>query len=197
MVKMSPSQNSLGTSSVSAATAANGVSPLCPFGLSSAPWCFIKLLRPVVLCLHACGLRLIVYLEDLLLMAQEEILRSRIPWTIDLFPYLGSLMKWEKSNLIPATKMEFLGFMGDSVSASLCPSPLMLRIIRKKIRHVLVHPHIILHHLGLIIGLLVASIQAISIVPLHYQALQRLKIAHLCIGASYANWIVLDKEVKD
>src|SRR5437762_849652 len=35
-----------------------------PFGLSSAPWVFTKILRPVVEHCRSCGIRLMAYLDD-------------------------------------------------------------------------------------------------------------------------------------
>ena len=43
-----------------------------PFGLSSAPRVFTKLLKPVTALLRQRGLRLILYLDDMLLMAQSK-----------------------------------------------------------------------------------------------------------------------------
>ncbi len=41
-----------------------------PFGLSSAPWVFTKTTRPVMAILWQLGLRLIIYIDDILLMAE-------------------------------------------------------------------------------------------------------------------------------
>ncbi len=38
------------------------------FGLSSAPWIFTKILKPVITCLRKQGVRLIIYLDDILLL---------------------------------------------------------------------------------------------------------------------------------
>ena len=48
-----------------------------PFGLASAPRVFTKLLKPVVAILRQGGIRLIVYLDDILLMAPsaEQVLQ--------------------------------------------------------------------------------------------------------------------------
>ena len=40
-----------------------------PFGLSSAPYVFIKLLKPVVAILRRLGIRVVLYLDDMLIMA--------------------------------------------------------------------------------------------------------------------------------
>lgn len=41
-----------------------------PFGLSSTPWCFTKMMKPMVEYLRAEGVRLIIYLDDILLLHQ-------------------------------------------------------------------------------------------------------------------------------
>ena len=40
-----------------------------PFGLSSAPWVFTKTLRPVVAFRRELGMQLIIYIDNILLMA--------------------------------------------------------------------------------------------------------------------------------
>lgn len=42
------------------------------FGLSSAPHMFTKLLKPVVAVLRKLGIRLVLYLDDMLIMAKSE-----------------------------------------------------------------------------------------------------------------------------
>ncbi|XP_044128788.1 uncharacterized protein LOC122922292 [Bufo gargarizans] len=61
-----------------------------PFGLSSAPWCFTKLLRPVVAWLRSRGVRLVIYLDDILIMHQcQAALLRHLQWTSDLLSALG------------------------------------------------------------------------------------------------------------
>ncbi|XP_040290011.1 uncharacterized protein LOC121002639 [Bufo bufo] len=110
---------------------------------------------------------------------------------------LGFLLNIEKSCLIPARRMEFLGFTVDSLSESLSLPTAKLRAIRKELRHALLIPHLSLRHLARIIGLLASSIQAVFPAPLHYRALHRLKIAHLRTGASFADAVVLDSEARE
>jgi hypothetical protein len=42
-----------------------------PFGLASAPRVFTKLLKPVVAVLRQMGLRIIIYLDDILIMSKS------------------------------------------------------------------------------------------------------------------------------
>ncbi|XP_044140287.1 uncharacterized protein LOC122930766 [Bufo gargarizans] len=169
-----------------------------PFGLSSAPWCFTKLMRPVVAWLRSRGVRLIIYLDDMLLMHQSApTLLVHLRWTTDLLSRLGFLINHEKSCLTPSQRMEFLGFTVDSVLTSLSLPTSKLVSIRKELRRALAIPQLSLRHLARIIGLLASSIQAVFPAPLHYRALQRLKIAHLRAGASFADTLILDPESRE
>ncbi|XP_040264037.1 uncharacterized protein LOC120979380 [Bufo bufo] len=169
-----------------------------PFGLSSAPWCFTKLMRPAMAWLRSRGVRLIIYLDDILIMAQDRsVLLDHLRWTMDLLSELGFLLNREKSCLSPSREMEFLGFMVDSTAGTLSLPSAKIRSIRKELLRARSSPRIPLRQLARIIGLLASSIQAVFPAPLHYRALQRLKIAHLRKGASYVDWIPLDEETRE
>lgn len=150
----------------SASTEAAGCSssPVCPSG---CPWCFTKLLRLVDAFLRTRSVRLIVYLKDLLFMAQDaDQLPTHVRWAVDLFQSLGFLISWEKSNLLPSTSVEFLGFMVDSPAVFLSLPARKLQTICKELRRTLARPRVQLRHLASVIGPLSASIQAIFPAPL-------------------------------
>lgn len=91
-----------------------------PFGISSAPWCFTKILRPVVASLRRRGVRLIIYLDDILLMSQsQEELLLHMRWTVELLERLGFIISVEKSVMTPSQSLEFLGFQVNTSSAKL------------------------------------------------------------------------------
>ena len=43
-----------------------------PFGLSSAPWVFTKTTKPIVAILRTMGLRMIIYIDDILILSETE-----------------------------------------------------------------------------------------------------------------------------
>ena len=57
-----------------------------PFGLNSAPYIFTKLMKPVIATLRKLGIRMVLYLDDMILMAnsQEKAVSvqpiSQLPW---------------------------------------------------------------------------------------------------------------------
>ena len=53
-----------------------------PFGLSLAPWVFTKTLKPVIALLRELGVRLIVYIGDILILAESRNLLINIVETL-------------------------------------------------------------------------------------------------------------------
>lgn len=143
-----------------------------PFGLSSAPWCFTKVLRPVVEYLRARGIRLILYLDDMLLLPQDpRLLRDQLQLAVNLLESLGFIINTKKSLLIPTQSVTFRGFVISLVDATLSLPTRMLSKIRHELRRALVKQTIPLRQIARILGLLSATIQAIVPGPLHYRAL--------------------------
>ena len=86
-----------------------------PFGLSTAPRTFTKIMRPVTAKLREQGLRLIVYLDDILLMAESpQDLHCHTQILVSLLQDLGFILNTKKCVLEPTRRIEFLGFLVDS-----------------------------------------------------------------------------------
>lgn len=82
-----------------------------PFGLNIAPLVFTKILKPVAKYLRQLGVKMIIYLDDILLFGNtfEECHQSVI-MTKNLLVSLGFLINENKSILSPTQNIEFLGF---------------------------------------------------------------------------------------
>ena len=147
-----------------------------PFGLASAPLAFTKLLRPVVAFLRQRGVRLVVYLDDILLMAETpELLQQHLQLTTSLLTDLGFLLNLKKCILTPCRRIEFLGFIVDSLTFSLYVPPDKIAKIKKECRHLLNKVTVSARTLAHIIGLLTSITPAVLQAPLHYRGLQRLR----------------------
>ncbi|KZR95900.1 Uncharacterized protein APZ42_010055, partial [Daphnia magna] len=89
------------------------------FGLCSAPRVFTKLLKPVVVFLRGRGIRLIIYLDDLLILNQSHdglLLDQKV--VIGLLEFLGFIINYEKSVIVPLQILEYLGTVINSLSLS-------------------------------------------------------------------------------
>ena len=86
-----------------------------PFGLSCAPWVFTKTLKPVLTLLRELGVRLVAYIDDILVLAETvEKAQEHMEALIYLLENLGYIVHPEKSVRHPTQEIEFLGMMVDS-----------------------------------------------------------------------------------
>lgn len=91
-----------------------------PFGLSSAPYTFTKLMKPIIFLLRRSGLQSVLYLDDFLLIALSKKQCSiNVTSTCTLLTNLGFLINFEKSKLDPSRICKFLGFLFNSVAMTI------------------------------------------------------------------------------
>jgi len=170
-----------------------------PFGLSSAPRTFTKLLKPVMSLLRKLNIRTQIYLDDLIVLSQnlEQIQQDR-DTVLFLLQQLGFMINWEKSQLNPTRKLEYLGFVIDSQNMELTlPQNKILKII-KQCTWLRAQETVSIRELAQTIGQLVASTEAILPAPLYYRHTQVLKIQALKSNAkNYAQEIRLSPEARD
>ena len=83
---------------------------MSPIGLTAAPRAFTKLLKPVIAILRSSGMRIVIYLDDILLMHQnhQEIMKIFHMLT-GLLENLGFIIKQEKCSPFPTEELVFLG----------------------------------------------------------------------------------------
>ena len=94
-----------------------------PFGLSSAPRAFTKTLKPVLALLQSMGIRVVIYIDDMLLLHQQhKVLQKIFAQVVDLLEKLGFLVKREKCSPIPCQRLIFLGSVLDSTTMTVPPS---------------------------------------------------------------------------
>jgi len=144
-----------------------------PFGLTSAPRVFSKVMKPVVGTLRHMGIRLVIYLDDLLILHQvKEELIQLIPLISQLFEALGLIVNQTKSVLIPQQRIEFLGFLVDAMALHLIFPAEKLRKIQQLANHLLHQQRVSVRDLARFVGKASAATRAIWQAPLHYRALQ-------------------------
>lgn len=93
-----------------------------PFGLSSGPLTFTKIMKPVVGYLRSLGLLSCIYLDDLLCVGSSfEECHRNVVLSLETLRCLGFVVNFEKSVLVPSKKCTYLGFTlaSDSMSIEL------------------------------------------------------------------------------
>ena len=146
-----------------------------PFGLSSAPWVFTKTTRPIMTILRTMGLRVIIYIDDILVMANTESLaREHTAGLIFLLENLGFIINYPKSLLTPTQEIEFLGLMVNSVTMEIKMPGEKIKQIRLETKK-LQETNTCMQALTLsrLLGKLNHATQAIPPAPLFYRNLQQ------------------------
>ena len=163
-----------------------------PFGLASAPRVFTKVLRPVVGFLRLRGVRCVIYLDDLLIMASSrEQAALQCAAATQLLESLGFLVNYSKSQIHPTQELTFLGLNIDSVKEELILPLQKLAEIRKQARKLISRQIVSARDLAQFVGKLSATALAIHPAPLHYRGLQRLKHQALRGSHNYSTQILL------
>lgn len=144
-----------------------------PFGLSSAPWIFTKILKAVAALLREHGVRLVVYIDDILLMAESKELA--VQYTIALVYLLTNLgfILSVKSVTQPAQVMGFLGMTVDTVAMKLQVPGEKMKKIRQEARQLLSRAESSARQVSRLIGKMQSMSKGIPPAPLFYRALQR------------------------
>lgn len=166
-----------------------------PFGLASAPRTFTKIRKPVVATLRNLGIRLIIYLDDLLILADsEQTARLHLATAMNLLESLGFIINLKKSVLAPVHKIEFLGLSVDSVTLCLALPRDKVTSICRECEGLIANPVATVRQLAHLLGRLNSSIQAVFPAPLYYRCLQQAKIQALHSGGHYESQVYLNQE---
>ena len=133
-----------------------------------------KTLRPVAAKLREFGIRMVVYLDDILVIAnnQQEAVdhTSALIYTLE---NLGFIIHPEKSMTQPTQRVEFLGMVVDSTSMELQVSSSKIKKIRAEAKSILQSSNMSAREITRLIGKMTAVTQAIPPAPLFYRNLQR------------------------
>lgn len=169
-----------------------------PFGLRSAPRVFTNILKPVMALLRRQGIRTIIFLDDMIIMAQsKEELLQQIEEIIQLWQLLGFIINWEKSQLNPVQKNQFLGFEVDSRNMTIyLPQEKLERVVQacSLARH---QETMTVCDLSRLIRRMTATMQVVLPAPLCYRNLQRLKNQALKQSQSFEARVIMDQSAKD
>ena len=153
-----------------------------PFGLATAPRVFTKVMREAVSHLREKGIRLVHYLDDILILGETlSICQTSVLDTAAWLKKLGFVLNMKKCIFFPQIEIEFLRFLINSQTLKISLPKSKVHKIAKESRSLARKSHVSARELAQLIGKMTAVIPAVIEAPLHYRALQRLrlKILHL------------------
>lgn len=147
-----------------------------PFGLSSAPYVFTKIMKPVVNILRKRGIKLVVYIDDFLIIADsKEKCQKQADEVISLLTFLGFILNREKSDLIPKNACKFLGMILNSANMTIELPTEKRGKIKKFVSSTLLKEKITIQKLSELIGVLVAACPGMAYGWLFYKELETQK----------------------
>ena len=151
-----------------------------PFGLCTAPRVFTKLLKPVITFLRTHNIRLLIYLDDILIVGSViKTLKEQTGQVLGLLQSLGFIINFEKSVLSPSPVMEFLGLLVDSRTMIFyLPSHKVTKTI-ELCSALLQNRTVSLRELAQLLGFLELTRPAVWLAPLHFRHLQYCLIQQL------------------
>ena len=153
-------------------------------------------MRPVVGILRERGVRCVIYIDDMLILnASREMLQRHTALIITLLECLGFQVNYLKSHLIPTKKLDFLGFVVDSVKRKLSLPKEKVGAIKKEAIRLSKQEVVSARILSRLVGMMSAAVLAVFPAPLHYRSLRVLKHKALK-AAGYDNSISISQEAR-
>jgi hypothetical protein len=169
-----------------------------PFGLVEAPRIFTKTLKPVLGLLRRLVVILIIYLDDILIMAESrEKLRSHRDSTLYLLQKLGYVINWKKTILNPTQEIEYLGFQINSEDMMFYRPKTKIDKKKSNCQNILSKGRVSVREIAKLTGKFISSIQVFFSSNLHCRFLQMSQIKGLLVGNSYEQNIILSKEARE
>ena len=150
-----------------------------PFGLRSAPRAFTRLMTPIIAHIRSLGIRIVIFLDDILILHQSpSVLQSIFKKIVTLLERLGFLINLNKCSQHPSQQLIFLGTLLNTVTMSLSLPKEKLDLIQQGARQLHTKGKGTLQELATLLGRMSHAAQnGIWLAPLHYRALQRVHSA--------------------
>ena len=145
-----------------------------PFGLCTAPFVFTKISRPLAAFLRSKGIRIIFYLDDILVIgsSMSECL-SHLQLVIDTLQSAGFVLNWKKSSLTPAQRFLFLGLWWDTAQEVVSLEERKLVSLHSQASLLQNVAHRSCQAVMKLLGFMTAAIPAVPLIRLHCRQLQR------------------------
>ncbi|XP_063770427.1 uncharacterized protein LOC134901984 [Pseudophryne corroboree] len=144
-----------------------------PFGLSTAPRIFTKVMAEMMVLLRKQGVTIIPYLDDLLIKARsrEQLLNS-VSLSLKVLQQHGWILNIPKSQLVPTTRLPFLGMILDTTKKRVYLPIEKAQELMTLVRNLLKSRQVSVHHCTRVLGKMVASFEDIPFGRFHARTFQ-------------------------
>ena len=147
-----------------------------PFGYSLAPRVFTKVFKPIISHLRLPGLRIIIFLDDILLVASsKQKCLDQLQFLRQLITDLGFIVNDKKSQLEPCTKLTFLGFIIDSLDMKLYLPQDKIHKTVSACSSLISTASPTIGQVAQVTGLLVSALPAVPYLRLYYRSIESCK----------------------
>ena len=161
-----------------------------PFGLTSAPRIFTKIMKCVLVFLRSRGLRVTAFFDDLIIFAESaSLLLEHLHFACLILKSLGFLINETKSSFVPCQRMLHLGFIWDSLSFTLSVPSEKVADLKLLCNTALAGP-VSLRFLQRILGTVESFRLAFPMAALHYRHLQHEVASKVSSGVRWDRKIV-------
>lgn len=144
-----------------------------PFGLTSSPRIFSKVLRPVIIWLRSRGLRITSYLDDIFICDQSpSLLSSSVDLALDTLSDLGFKPNLKKSKLSPSRDLLHLGYLWDTISMTISLPPEKINKTKVLANHLLSLEKVSLRDISSFLGLVISHSNGLDNGSLHFRKIQ-------------------------
>ena len=127
-----------------------------PNGLASAPRRLTKLLKPVYSTLRQMGHTNVGYIDDSYLQGSSfDECTNNVQDTVHPLTQVGFFLNQEKSILVPSHDLTFLGFILNSLTMTVRPTPAKAGKLKQKCSALLTKTHVSVRNVSEVIGLMV------------------------------------------
>lgn len=170
-----------------------------PFGLAVSPYVFTKVTKPIIAFLRRKGYKLIVYLDDVLVVAETAEEATLICEEAQQnFMQAGFKINLEKSVIKPTQKLEFLGFLVDTRELTFALPVEKIRRIQSLANDFLQKQSVTPREVACFVGLITAAKTALRSSTLRIRQLQLDMIKALHLVRNWDKTFVLSREsIKD
>ena len=169
-----------------------------PFGLTSSPRIFTKILKTVISFLRSSGIKITSYLDDIFICGNSASKVSKdLQITIELLINLGFSINWKKSNLIPSQILMHLGFIWNSIDLSISlPEQKWMKI--KSMALQCLKSSKTLRTYSILLGLMVNASNGFLFAPIYYRKFQLCFVDALKVCSSWEEiWHLDDDSLSD